>query len=186
MANPLARVIMNNIAQNSGRIDLKTNPVNSAYRVSSLDNKEEQLLLGVINKKSERNIGTSKTLESLSGISMAKASSQPSTKPKKYDNQRGNCFEKVKLEDLIKGCTKLENKATQALKKSNTMMTLDELAGKAKKVTEGETSNALYPAQEKVSNNNSVYVKTGIINNLEAYIPKVSLESIGKKGSLLK
>lgn len=152
MANPLARVIMNNIAQNSNKVHGKSGYSNSTYKISGLDKNEEQILLNVMNKKATH-------------------------KPTEFNNS-SNYFEKVKLEDLVKGGLR-PSKSTEDFKKSNTMMTLDELAGKVKKTQEEDN------VKEKDSSKEPVYVKTGVINKLEAYIPKVSLDSIGKKGSLL-
>ncbi|WIV12557.1 hypothetical protein [Proteiniborus sp. MB09-C3] len=171
MANPLARVIMNNITQNSKIADTRSNYSKNTYSISTLGQKEEQLLLSVMKKSSDRAAGTSKTLETLS----------LSSKSADYNN-RGDSFEKVKLGDLVKGKVKSgSSKATDI--KSNTMMTLNDLAGRIKKPNDNQANNVGNSAKQ--NNTKDVYIKTGVINNLEAYIPKVSLDSIGKKGSLL-
>lgn len=154
MANPLARVIMNNIAQNSNKVQGNSGYSKCTYRISGLDKKEEQMLINVMNKKTVHNL--SKTTE----------------------NNKSNYFEKVKLEDLVKGSPK-PSKSIEENKKLTTMLTLNELANKVKK---NQINNEV---KESNSNNDSVYVKTGVINKLETYIPKVPLDSIGKKGSLL-
>jgi len=65
------------------------------------------------------------------------------------------------------------------------MMTLDDLAGKVKgnggtQSTSNNQSSRVNKPYKKESN----YVKSNVISNLEAYVPKISLNSIGKKGSL--
>ncbi len=173
MANPLAKVIMNNIAQNSKKVDTRSSSVKSSYSISGLDQKEEQLLLNVMNKNAGKTVENSKGLGTL----------HSSAKPAEYNNKR-NSFDKVKLEDLVNGNIKTSNN-NETTKKSNTMLTLNELADKVKKSNHSELDNREYPVKQNNVNNKDVYVKTGVINNLEAYIPKVSLDSIGKKGSLL-
>ncbi len=175
MANPLARVIMNNIAQNSKMVDTKSSSVKSTYSISGLRQKDEQLLLNVINKNSGRATGAPKTLDILN------LSSKPVSKPIEH-NSRANTFEKVKLEDLVKGSATPKSGKTID-NKSNTMMTLNDLATKVKKPNDNQVNNVASPVKQDKTKD--VYVKTGVINNLEAYIPKVSLNSIGKKGSLL-
>lgn len=171
MANPLARVIMNNITQNSKPIGTKNSPSRSIQSISGLGQKEEQLLLNVMNKNSGKATGASKTFETLNS----------SSRQAGYNN-RVNTFEKVKLEDLVKGNVKPKNGIANN-SKSNTMMTLNELASKVKKPNDTQVSNIENSVEQQKTKD--VYVKTGVINNLEAYIPKVSLNSIGKKGSLL-
>lgn len=172
MANPLARVIMNNIAQNSNKFDTTSNTAKNVFSVSGLDSKEEQLLIDVINKNTNRTVGNPKGLETLN----------LSTKSAEYNNKE-KTFDKIKLEDLVRGNIKPSNNG--AAKQSNTMLTLNELAGKIKKTNENQTIGREYPVKRNNENNKNVYAKTGVINNLEAYIHKVSLDSIGKKGSLL-
>lgn len=171
MANPLARVIMNNITQNNKQVETKNSSSRSIHSITGLGQKEEQLLLGVMNKNSGKATGASKTFETLNS----------SSKSAGYNN-RVNTFEKVKLEDLVKGNAKPKN-SNISDNKSNTMMTLNELASKVKKPNDTQVNNV--ENSVKQSKTKDVYVKTGVINNLEAYIPKVSLNSIGKKGSLL-
>lgn len=185
MANSLARVIMNNIAQNSKKIDKRSSSAKITHSVPSLDKREEELLLNVINKKTEKAIGNSRTLETLSGLGSTKSSLNLSTKSVEHNKEGYNSFEKVKLEDLVKGDFKSNNSSNEIAKKSNTMLTLSELAGKAKKTNENQKIDGTYSVKQNNIDSEGVYVKTGVINNLEAYIPKVSLDSIGKKGSLL-
>ncbi len=173
MANPLAKVIMNNIAQNSKKVDTKSSSVKISYSISGLDPKDEQLLLNVMNKNAGKTVENSKGLGTL----------YSSTKPVECNN-KGDFFDKVKLEDLVKGNIKPNNN-NETTKKSNTMLTLNELADKVKKSNNSEMTSGEDLVGQNNVNNKDVYVKTGVINNLEAYIPKVSLDSIGKKGSLL-
>ncbi|WP_352418362.1 hypothetical protein [Proteiniborus sp.] len=172
MANPLARVIMNNIAQNSKKVDTRSNYAKNAYTVSGLGPKEEQLLINVINKNANTTVVNSKGLGTLN------------LSTKQVENNRVNSFNKVKLEDLAQGNIKSSNN-NKAVKKSNTMLTLNELAGKIKKSNDSQETSNEYTINQNNKGIKDVYVKTGVINNLEAYIPKVSLDSIGKKGSLL-
>ncbi|MFA5523844.1 MAG: hypothetical protein WDA24_05770 [Tissierellales bacterium] len=159
MANPLARVIMNNITQNSKMIDSKNSSIRSNYSISGLGQNEEQLLLDIMNKNSGKGTGILTN-----------------------HSNRATSFKKVKLEDLVKGNTKTQNSKYKD-NKSNTMMTLDDLAIKVKKPNNAQDKNLESLAKQQTTKD--VYVKTGVINNLEACIPKVSLNSIGKKGSLL-
>jgi len=187
MANPLARVIMSNITQSS-KVNGTRNYEKNTHSISGLRQKDEQLLLNVMNKKLGSTTGYSRPLDTLNSLSerASKAASSPVSnpisKPSEY-NKGANAFEKVKLEDLVKGNIKPNNNS-KSDNKSNTMMTLNDLASKVKK-TSNQVNNNVENQVKQHQNTKDVYVKTGVINNLEAYIPKVSLNSIGKKGSLL-
>ncbi|SCG84526.1 hypothetical protein DW1_2976 [Proteiniborus sp. DW1] len=179
MANPLARVIMNNITQGSKINETRSNSAKNTYSISGLGQKDEQLLLNVMNKNLGKATGPSRTLDTLNSLS--ERASKSVSKPAEY-NSGVNTFEKVRLEDLVKGNVKPKN-SNSIDNKSNTMMTLNDLASKVKKSNNQVSTVDNQVAQQQ--NTKDVYVKTGVINNLEAYIPKVSLNSIGKKGSLL-
>lgn len=161
MANPLARGIMNNIAKNSGKVYSN----NNGYGTGNISSQEESLLKGVLQK----NTGSTSTSQSFNKT--------PSTYTSK-----GSYGQKVKLEDLAKGGSKTERKEVRRNTNPNSMMTLEDLASKVRK-----TSNDVEKRVEQKSGayrQNNTYVRSGVINNLEALIPKVSLNSIGKKGSL--
>ena len=124
-----------------------------------------------MNKNLGRATNVSKNLDTLNSLSKSVS------KPVEHNN-RPNVFEKIKLDDLVRGDVKSKSIKT-ADNKSNTMMTLNDLASKVKKPSnsqENSVENSVKQQQTK-----DVYVKTGVINNLEAYIPKVSLNSIGKR-----
>jgi len=182
MANPLARVIMNNMVQNNKNFSGNNVFVKNAYSVSKLSQREEQLLLNIMKKDSRsfnRTTVTSRNTISNNLSSFSISSSKPI-----QEANRKNVFEKVKLEDLVRGNANNANKSRNTTNiKTNTMMTLNDLAGKVKKPNESQINAEV--RQENQNKVKDVYVKTGVINNLEAYIPKVSLNSIGKKGSLL-
>lgn len=187
MANPLARVIMNNMVQNNKSFSEKN--VKNAYSVSNLSQREEQLLLNIMKKDSRSFNRTTVTSNrntisnSLSSLNLSQSKPIQSKQPV-LENNRKNMFEKVRLEDLVKGNANNASKSRNTTSiKTNTMMTLNDLAGKAKKPNESQINSEI--RQENQNKAKDIYVKTGVINNLEAYIPKVSLNSIGKKGSLL-
>lgn len=171
MANPLSRVIMSNIANKSGKVSPNTRNTYDASTSSmhiSLD--QEDMLLSLMKKRSNS-----------SNNSYRQSSNY--NKPSKDTRQNRN-IQKLQLEDLVKGKSKpiSENKPA---KKSNTMMTLDQLAGKVKpkENSSDNVKKSVYDKRETYKNNTSK-VRSNVIGNLEAYVPKVSLDSIGKKGSL--
>ena len=244
MSNPLARVVMSNVAQKSGKVEKRSSA--SVNSKPNLGRQEKQLLTSLLNgnakvnnsnkstshdkstygrgsnvgrntsktiktldslvkgssKKTETNVRTNdrkrdcvvdrsrpnlKSLCSLDNISVGKTSleSRP-TENKSSDNRRDrDIINKLNLDDLARG--KNTNTSTSSLKNTNVgtstnkstsgMTTLGQLAGE-------KTKNSQKQDKEKNNVKTNNYVKSSVINNLEAYIPKVSLESIGK-GSLL-
>ncbi len=183
MANPLARVVMNNIAQRSGKVDAKPNLSRHNSGTFNLDNKEEQLLKS-IGGRNARNVTSNQRLATLDSLSGIKPNNNASPKTDDVAKVRNNPVTKINLEDLVKSNNRVEQKRNTTTQKSNTMTTLNDLAGKIKK--NSEINSSVVQESKSQNNNTSNYVRTGVINNLEAYIPKVSLDSIGKKGSLLK
>lgn len=169
MANPLAKTIMNNILQNSKHTSYRSGSSKISHTVTKLDSKEEQLISNIINKRNNR--------------ATIQQGFKSSNKSEDYMNinRKPN---KINLEDLINGNVK-SNDTNKAMKKSNTMMTLDELAGKVKNTKESSVKETQISTNKNNTNSKDVYVKSGVVNRLEAYIPKVTLDSIGKKGSLL-
>lgn len=135
-----------------------------------------------------------KSLCSLDNISVGKSglesrnTSTPvsMTRDNTNDNRRDrDMINKLNLDDLARGKTASTNTSerrstsTSTNKSISGMTTLDALVGE--KTKNSQKSNK--ETSKTVKTNNS-YVKSGVINNLEAYIPKVSLQSIGK-GSIL-
>lgn len=181
MANPLARVVMSNITKRSGKVSRTSGNLGISSSVPHLDNKEEQLLKSIVNKTSSKS-SYKQGMSTLSNFTMNSKVSTPTQR--EVTQSRSNSVNKINLEELVKG-NKTEKKDRKVTNKSktSTMMTLDELSGKVKKNTEEKTE--AYKTNLQKSSTTS-YARTGVINNLEAYIPKVSLNSIGKKGSLLK
>ncbi|MGF7060841.1 hypothetical protein [Brassicibacter mesophilus] len=184
MANPLARVVMNNITQRSSKIDTRYSSSNNSFNSVHVDSKGEQLLKSIIGKKKNGNMNSNQMLRTLDSLTKGNTNSNTSNSFNDVANARSNPINKINLEDLIKGNNKTQKKENPITQKSNTMTTLSELAGKAKKNIEPKDTSVQDKKFQKTSTSN--YVRTGVINNLEAYIPKVSLDSIGKKGSLLK
>lgn len=182
MANPLARVVMNNITQRNGIVSTSLRASINSSNVSNIDNKEEQLLKSVIRNSSD-NLSSNKVLSSLDSLNSYKTHARTSSfKQNDTIQSRSSNVNKIALEELAKG-NKVDKKENKTYKKSSTMMTLNELAGKVKKNAEEKTEVNETNFQKS---NGTNYVRASVINNLEAYIPKVSLNSIGKKGSLLK
>lgn len=121
------------------------------------------------------------------GLESKSTSSRPVSRPvnKPVDNRPSNnrrdrdIINKLNLDDLARGKNTSTNSSvkrnvkTSTNNSSNGMTTLDQLAG-------NKSSNNQSKEKEVTKT-----VKSSVINNLEAYIPKVSLESIGKKGSVL-
>ena len=228
MANPLARVVMNNIAQQSGMVERKSSNVtqnanrnsNTNSNGSNLDRRESKLLTDLMNNKkgvtmgssssssssqnkstygrttnvSNANANTMKTLDSL--VSKANSSgSTNNTVEKKNDscaldnisigktnvenNDRTN-MKVLDLSQLASGNTTTNKREAKVSynKQTSGMTTLGDLANEKTKNKQEESKN------DKTITTGSSYVKSNVINNLEAYIPKVTLESIGKKGSL--
>jgi len=183
MANPLARVVMNNITQRSGKVDTKPNFLGKSFNTVHLDSREEQLLKSITGKKNG-NVSSNQILTTLDSLTNARSSTNVSARANNTAKVRSNPVNKINLEDLVKGNNRIDKKEKKLTQKSNAMVTLNELAGKVKKNIEVDKTG---PQEIEFQNNSkSNYVRTGLVNNLEAYIPKVSLDSIGKKGSLLK
>lgn len=240
MANPLARVVMNNIAQKSGMVEKKsyystqTNTDNSSSS-NNLDRKESQLLSSLLNSKKSTTSGTSsshnkstygrttnvsnvsantmKTLDSL--VSKANSSGHTSTSTSNQqkkdscgiDKSRPDLRSLCSLDNISIGKTNVEKddrnvmkrldlnqlvdsniktnkrqeKVSYGNKQTSGMTTLGELAREKTKNSQHNDSKS--SKTDTITTSNS-YVKSNVINNLEAYIPKVTLESIGKKGSL--
>lgn len=173
MKNPLTRVVMNNIAGKKGSIVKRNN--NTGVRVT-LSDMEEKLLKNVINKGNKPNNTT---------LSVNSTQNKTYNKGNDYSNNRPGNLQKVKLEDLAKNPTTKRDKPVTE-RRNKTMMTLNELAGNNK----SKTSNTVKRSEKQTNVKKEAYkrnnknVKSNVIGNLEAYIPKVSLDSIGKKGSL--
>lgn len=119
-----------------------------------------------------------KSLCTLDNISVGKTNT--STKTDAGINLNRNTMQTLSLNELVKGdkSAKQETK-TSYEKQTGGMTTLGDLA-KTKLKHSDETKG------EKGDNvtTKSGYVRSNVMSNLEAYVPKVTLESIGKKGSL--
>lgn len=223
MANPLARVVMNNIAQKSGMVEVKSSRARDVNTISSnnLGKRETQLLSGLLNNKksvssssSSYNKSTygrssnvsnpSRSMQTLSSLVSGrvetedrKASCEVNKSRQNLkslcnldnmsvgkssvskDNSR-NVMKKLNLDELVQGTSKSEKREVKTSYKKQTggMTTLGDLANEKSKNRQSDNIKS-----DNVTTNNS-YVRSNVINNLEAYIPKVTLESIGKKGSL--
>lgn len=234
MSNPLARVVMNGIAQKSGLVekrssrsgntgstnlgkretklltDLLNNKTsvktsNTSYnkstygRSSNVSNTSNtmaslnSLAAGGLNKTETANNNTNKcvvdksrpslkSLCSLDNISVGKSNTNNNVvNNNSYvsKNNNRNTMQALKLDQLVKGSSKPETREVKtSSKQTGGMMTLGDFAGEKTKNNQSK--------QELVDNTStsSSYVKSNVINNLEAYVPRVTLESIGKKGSL--
>jgi len=175
MANPLARVIMDNMARKSGMV--QSQPSFSGQRVH-LNEHEEDLLVDLLNKRT-----TATTRKGLNSLNDLVKNRNVATNTNDSINRNTNSAPRVTLEDLVKkGHRTEEIKEVNIQQKTNTMMTLDQLAGKARKTKDTDINTS--QNKEKANYESNYGVKKSVINNLEAYIPKVSLDSIGKKGSL--
>ena len=248
MANPLARVVMNNIAQKSGMVSSKPSGVKSKI-VDNLGSKEKQMLSSLLNKgrvtnstsssidrdSYGRSSGASKSsgkMVTLSSLASSKVSNKESvvteTKSQNVEVKKayntptsstnsGNTMldslsalgnvtkgkasvstnlnqvtkvgkkagrdimKKIDLEGLLSGGSKSnknETKKSYSYKQQNQQGNKTSLDALAKKV--GGSSKR----EEKTSETSNNYVRSNVMTNLEAYIPKVTLDSIGKKGSL--
>lgn len=243
MANPLARVVMNNIAQKSGMVEKRSSRAQTSHKAqstgfSNLDRKETQFLSDLLNNKKSVTTGSSsydkntygrssnissaskntmktlnslvsgakqktetqrtqdnnrvkecqvdksrpslKSLCSLDNISVGKPNSSSDNKSTKRENI--GTIKTLDLGDLVKGANKSEKREVKtSTKKSGGMTTLGDLANEKTKHSQSEDKKS---DDKAITTNNSFVKSKTVINNLEAYIPKVTLESIGKKGSL--
>ncbi len=143
--------------------------------------------------KSRPNLKSLCTLDNISvgkaGIEKKSTNSRPENRSldnRTSDNRRDrDMINKLNLDDLARGkSTSTSSSEKRSIKPSTNksssgMTTLGELAG-------DKTKNSQKKNKEpnKTVKSKSSYVKSSVINNLEAHIPKVSLQSIGK-GSLL-
>ena len=236
MANPLARVVMNSIAQKSGMVEKRSQGAQASNRAQSnglnnLDQRETKLLSDLLNNNKSVTTGSSsydkntygrssnvskasntmKTLNSLVSGSTQRAENDDKKKECQVDRSRpslkslcsldnisvgksniNNDNRSVKresrdvinalnLDDLVKGTSKSEKREVKSSKKqSGGMTTLGDLASELTKSSQKEAGND----NKAITTNNSFVKSKTVLNNLEAYIPKVTLESIGKKGSL--
>ena len=90
-------------------------------------------------------------------------------------------MKKIDLEGLLSGgskSNKREPKKSYSYKQQSPQGNKTSLDALAKKV--GGSNRK----EEKTSETSNNYVRSNVMTNLEAYIPKVTLDSIGKKGSL--
>lgn len=230
MANPLARVVMNGIAQKSGKVEERSSNVSSN---TNLGKRETQILTSLLNNKStsgnssynkstygrssnvsnaspamqslnslvsgkadteskavvqnikaecpvNRSRQNLKSLCTLDNISVGKTNTKSSNNTNVSTNLNRSSVKALSLNELVKGdkSAKQETK-TSYEKQTGGMTTLGDLAKTKLKVsddTKGEKGDNITMS--------SGYVRTNVISNLEAYVPKVTLESIGKKGSL--
>lgn len=201
MANPLARTVMRNIVGDGSK-----NKNNSSTDINAkLGQREENIFLSILNKNENKNtssyektenvrenkssgnkggLGSLKTLDSLSISKGNKGGSSYGSKvsygSKTVKESGGNLNTgTVSLDNLAKGISKGSTKENNSENysnnstKSSKMISLSNLAGKEKK-----SENT-----EKVENKTPV--KSSVIGNLSDLVPKVTLDSIGKKGSLL-
>ena len=236
MSNPLARVVMNGIAQKSGKVEQRSSTVGSSNS-TNLGKRGTQLLTDLLNNKTnvttsnssydkstygrssnvcnssntltslnslvagnlnktetnnktekcvvDRSRPSLKSLCSLDNISVGKTNTNNNAQGNNSyvsTNNSRNTVQTLKLDELVKGASKSESKevksySRQTSKQTGGMMTLGDLAG-------DKTKNK---QEEKTNDNTAIksgYVKSNVLSNLDAYVPKVSLESIGKKGSL--
>lgn len=119
-----------------------------------------------------------KSLCTLDNISVGKTNT--STNINASINPNRNKMQTLSLNELAKGDKSVKQEIkTSYEKQTGGMTTLGDLANVKSKHSD-ETKG------EKMDNvtAKSGYVRSNVINNLEAYVPKVTLESIGKKGSL--
>lgn len=150
MADPLIRAIMNNTANQKGKASLKSRSLNDSSTSSMhLTSKEEKELINIMKKGNH-------------------------TSSKSYNYSKSKPVQKIKLEDLVgaKGKSRTEKRPD---KRSNTMMTLDDLANKTKGNLSSERAmkknTSTYSSPYNKGDNK--YVKSNVIGNLEAYVPKV-------------
>ncbi|MTI48617.1 hypothetical protein [Sporosalibacterium faouarense] len=161
MTDPLIRTMMNNVANQSGKVSLKDNVTNdSSTSNMHINEREKKEILNIIKKKDY-------------------------TKPNDYSYNRNRTNRKIQLEDLVGDNKKSFNQQNND-KRNKTMMSLDDLVNKSKTNSSSKTKeqkDSKHSEPYKKTKEQS-YVKSNVIGNLEAYVPKVSLNSIGKKGSL--
>lgn len=132
-----------------------------------------------------------KSLCSLDNISVGKANL---SRDNNTSNTNREVTNKLNLDELIKG--KSSHSSNQSVRrnrnttyKTNTntnMMSLSNLAGEKTKNRQDTSSTNTRDNDRTgmITTNNSFVKSKSVINNLEAYVPKITLESIGKKGSL--
>lgn len=182
MADQMRMTIYNNLVKKSGM----QNSFSSSTTTGStrLNTKEEQLLMGLVNKNKAINttVKNSYVNQNAYGVkstvnkTVVNTTTVSSNKP----------VQKINLEDLVKKTPKSE---TKEIKRNSTAMTLEELASKCKKSSSLENEQTHGKSEVKSTINNNVTVKSSVIGNvssIESLIPKVSLNSIGKSNSLLK
>ena len=121
-----------------------------------------------------------KSLCSLDNISVGKPSNSSDDRSTKRENV--GTMKTLNLDDLVKGSSKSEKREVKtSSKQSGGMTTLGDLASEKTKNSQSEDRKS---DDKAITTNNSFVKSKTVINNLEAYVPKVTLESIGKKGSL--
>ncbi len=231
MANPLARVVMNGIAQKSEMVEARSTGTNSR---TNLGKRETQILTSLLNNnnkngsnpKNKSNYGRStnmgnsspsmqsldslisgktessknsvlqnektecpinrsrqnlKSLCTLENISVGKTNTNTTTNISINTNR--NKVQTLSLNELVKGEIKSAKTESNSSYKEQTagMTTLGNLAKSKSKNSHSEDRKST-----NVDNiaTKGAYIKSNVINNLAANIPTVTLESIGKKGSL--
>ena len=248
MANPLARVVMNSVAQKSGKVSKHPSRVGATDGRPNLGAKETQLLSSLLNSKGKTTTtsssydkntygrssnvasvaaNTMKTLDSLTKGASHKTSSSENKKECIVDKSRPHLKSLCSLNNISVGKTAvtsnrddvttsktnnntstgskldlsqlLKGKSTgsstnntvrrdtrSSNKQTSGMTTLGSLAGDKTKNKQPtyETNNRDNSRDGMITTNNSFVKSKTVINNLETYVPKVTLESIGKKGSL--
>ena len=125
-----------------------------------------------------------KSLCSLDNISVGKSNSNSESKT--INTNKKSTIKALDLSDLVKGTAKTEKREVNTSKRqSGGMTTLGDLANEKTKNTQRQETKTNSKTDDKAITTNNSFVKSKtVINNLEAYVPKVTLESIGKKGSL--
>lgn len=219
MANPLARVVMRNISQMSGKVGTGVNTYSSSFKTANLNNREEQLLVSLLNKngnsstkvvntssssystgRSNSSVNIANNLKTLDSLAAGRKNDSVENNSNtnnynlnnNYENRNylnkstintgsRNLVQSLSIDDLISGKDKKkpENIIKSVSKNKSGMMSLSDLAGTAK--TSSDSNDAKPQPEPNVKN---TLVRSSVLNNLETYIPKVTLDSIGKKGSL--
>lgn len=201
MANPLARTVMKNMVNNGKKSE---NSVSVDIN-DKLGQREENIFLSILNKNqvkdttnyektgsvkenkslgNKNSLGSLKTLDSFSVAKGSKSGNSYGSKvsygSKTVKESSGDLnIGTVSLDNLAKGINKGNSNESNneshlgSQSKSSKMVSLSSLAGK-----ENNNENI-----EKVEN--KAPIKSSVIGNLSDLVPKVTLDSIGKKGSLL-
>lgn len=209
MADLLSVAMFKNIASKSNFSGKPAAKANCASTTSRLDKSQENMLLGVIGKtqnlssyvSAAKKSPVSQSTSNIGGNCGKKVTLSEMIKPKNTSNETGSVKsasdvlssmakpaatsspqlgQKVDIKSLIGGVKTPKAASSAYDAKKSTTVTLNELASKCKKSVEAPVE-----ATVKVETG----VKKSVIGNalgIDGLIPKISLNSIGKKNSFFK